>query len=69
MLFTNNVRTMLNNLEANNANLSKVLCFIQCFFLSQLKYIDGTDGYFLDYFENVWNLYVLVTTANSPDIM
>ncbi|XP_072032425.1 uncharacterized protein [Amphiura filiformis] len=34
-----------------------------------LNYINGDDGYFLDYFKNVWDLYVLVTTANSPDIM
>lgn len=33
-----------------------------------LKNLDGSD-YFQDYMECVWELYVLVTTSNNPDVM
>jgi len=33
-----------------------------------LKKVDGSD-YFTNFFDSFWDLYVLVTTANSPDIM
>ncbi|CAG0898674.1 unnamed protein product, partial [Darwinula stevensoni] len=33
-----------------------------------LKYPNG-DPYFPDYGESIWELYVLVTTANNPDVM
>uniref|UniRef100_X2AIS5 Ion transport domain-containing protein n=1 Tax=Capitella teleta TaxID=283909 RepID=X2AIS5_CAPTE len=33
-----------------------------------LHYPDGRE-YFTDYFEAFWDLYVLVTTANNPDVM
>ena len=32
------------------------------------KKVDGSP-YFADFFDSFWDLYVLVTTANSPDIM
>lgn len=39
------------------------------FFLCRnLTMIDGTP-YFTNYLEVVFDLYVLVTTANSPDVM
>ncbi|XP_013398841.1 two pore calcium channel protein 1 [Lingula anatina] len=34
----------------------------------KLKNLDGSP-YFEDYWESIWALYVLVTTANDPDIM
>ncbi|KAL4238880.1 Ion transport protein [Mactra antiquata] len=33
-----------------------------------LKYPDG-HSYFKNYFDSIWDLYVLVTTANNPDVM
>ncbi|XP_076441597.1 uncharacterized protein LOC143280798 [Babylonia areolata] len=33
-----------------------------------LNYPNG-DDYFKSYFDSVWDLYVLVTTANNPDVM
>ena len=71
MLSTEDSNTIMLSTEDNNmiiVNISLYPWFLMLFY-SDLKYIDGKDGYFLDYFENVWNLYVLVTTANSPDIM
>ena len=32
------------------------------------KKVDG-NPYFSNFFDSFWDLYVLVTTANSPDIM
>ncbi|XP_038073134.1 two pore calcium channel protein 1-like [Patiria miniata] len=34
-----------------------------------LQEVLSTEKYFVDYFENIWELYILVTTANSPDVM
>ena len=31
--------------------------------------VDGKSPYFTNFFDTYWDLYVLVTTANSPDIM
>ena len=31
--------------------------------------VDGKSPYFANFFDSYWDLYVLVTTANSPDIM
>ena len=33
-----------------------------------MKTADGSP-YFKNYFDSLWELYVLVTTANYPDIM
>ncbi|CAF1037019.1 unnamed protein product, partial [Didymodactylos carnosus] len=33
-----------------------------------LRYPDGSL-YFIDYFDTAWDLYVLTTTANNPDVM
>ncbi|XP_053376398.1 two pore channel protein 2-like isoform X2 [Mercenaria mercenaria] len=33
-----------------------------------LTYPNG-DAYFKNYFDSIWDLYVLVTTANNPDVM
>lgn len=41
---------------------------VVCFVCSGLKTIDGAP-YFTNYLEIVLDLYVLVTTANSPDVM
>ncbi len=38
------------------------------FYLRGLLTIDGSP-YFTDYLDIVFDLYVLVTTANSPDVM
>ncbi|KAJ8308032.1 hypothetical protein KUTeg_012906 [Tegillarca granosa] len=35
---------------------------------SNLEY-PGGDKYFRNYFDSIWDLYVLVTTANNPDVM
>ncbi|XP_060568420.1 uncharacterized protein LOC132727023 [Ruditapes philippinarum] len=35
---------------------------------TDMKYPDGKD-YFKDYMDSVWDLYVLVTTSNNPDVM
>ena len=36
--------------------------------LFQRRQLENGD-YFIDYFDSFWQLYVLVTTANSPDVM
>lgn len=41
---------------------------LTCVSCRGLKTTDGAP-YFTDYLEIVFDLYVLVTTANSPDIM
>jgi len=35
---------------------------------NHLTYPDG-QSYFKNYFDSIWDLYVLVTTANNPDVM
>ncbi|XP_022086007.1 two pore calcium channel protein 1-like [Acanthaster planci] len=35
----------------------------------QLEKVLSSEKYFVNYFENIWELYILVTTANSPDVM
>ncbi|XP_045185027.2 uncharacterized protein LOC123543029 [Mercenaria mercenaria] len=35
---------------------------------NDMKYPDGKD-YFKNYMDSVWDLYVLVTTSNNPDVM
>ncbi|XP_033646539.1 two pore calcium channel protein 2-like isoform X1 [Asterias rubens] len=34
-----------------------------------LKEVLSSEPYFAHYIENIWELYILVTTANSPDVM
>lgn len=38
------------------------------FLFRDLVYANG-DPYFETYLDSIWDLYVLVTTANSPDVM
>lgn len=42
--------------------------FLLCIFCRGLTTINGSP-YFTNYLEIIFDLYVLVTTANSPDIM
>ena len=45
------------------------ICALALFHLSDnLVYFDG-QPYFKTYGDAVWDLYVLVTTANDPDVM
>ncbi|CAC5394144.1 TPCN3 [Mytilus coruscus] len=44
------------------------LLALKLFNKRNLTYPDGKP-YFKDFFESVWDLYVLVTTANNPDVM
>ncbi|XP_013399007.1 two pore calcium channel protein 1 isoform X4 [Lingula anatina] len=44
-----------------------ILAF-KMFSASNLTYPDGS-GYFVDFIDSMWDLYVLVTTANFPDVM
>ena len=43
------------------------LMSVKLFSSKSLSKING-DSYFTDYFDSFWDLYVLITTANSPDI-
>ena len=62
--------------EYCNGNFGTLTVFYYCtfhilyypFYFSGLKYFDGRP-YFTDYWEAFWDLYVLVTTANDPDVM
>lgn len=38
------------------------------FLFRNLVYANG-EPYFETYLDSIWDLYVLVTTANSPDVM
>ncbi len=49
-------------------HLKKKFIIIFFFYLRGLLTIDGSP-YFTDYLDIVFDLYVLVTTANSPDVM
>ena len=47
-----------------------MFCTDLMFFSSnrQLRYPNGND-YFRNYLDTAWDLYVLTTTANNPDVM
>lgn len=49
-------------------SIEKKFIIIFFFYLRGLLTIDGSP-YFTDYLDIVFDLYVLVTTANSPDVM
>lgn len=49
-------------------SIEKKCIIIFFFYLRGLLTIDGSP-YFTDYLDIVFDLYVLVTTANSPDVM
>jgi two pore calcium channel protein 3 len=42
--------------------------FIIIIIIRKLKY-PNNDEYFTNYIDTVWDLYVLTTTANNPDVM
>ncbi|CAG5119818.1 unnamed protein product [Candidula unifasciata] len=44
------------------------LLALKLFYRRNMKYPNG-DSYFNNYLDCVWDLYVLVTTSNSPDVM
>jgi len=39
-----------------------------CFFRDDITYPNGKP-YFKSYMDSVWDLYVLVTTSNNPDVL
>ncbi|KAH9509193.1 hypothetical protein Btru_049330 [Bulinus truncatus] len=52
--------------------LSSVLLFgllaLKLFYKRDITYPSG-EPYFNNYFDSIWDLYILVTTANNPDVM
>ncbi|KAL8589847.1 hypothetical protein ACOMHN_020850 [Nucella lapillus] len=75
------IRRAFRNIRRTVPDIMNVLVlFFLCLFLfglmglklfykrGYLNYPNG-DSYFKNYFDAVWDLYVLVTTANNPDVM
>ncbi|GFR69062.1 two pore calcium channel protein 1 [Elysia marginata] len=70
--FRNIRRTVPDILNVLILFLLSVLLFallaLKLFYRRDMVYPDGSP-YFADYFDSIWDLYVLVTTANNPDVM
>ena len=75
------IRRAFRNIRRTIPEISSVLIlfFLVIFLFAIMGYklfkergftkVDGKSPYFTNFFDTYWDLYVLVTTANSPDIM
>ena len=75
------IRRAFRNIRRTIPEISSVLIlfFLVIFLFAIMGYklfkergftkVDGKSPYFANFFDSYWDLYVLVTTANSPDIM